>query len=160
MIMKYLFQVLGLFILSILIASCSSSTLKSSLKMKEKPVVIANDSLEYEIIIFDIGFTLYLNSVARPMNYYSQNYFGDAIYELERFIKTYPHNPRMDYAHFLLAMCYYESIVDEKKDLMPLLKAQKKFKFIVKDESGLFEIIRLGVICKIKVSISSTSSAS
>lgn len=72
--MKYLFQLLGLFILSILIASCSSSTLKSSLKMKEKPVVIANDSLEYEIIIFDIGFTLYLNSVARPMNYYSQNY--------------------------------------------------------------------------------------
>ncbi len=42
--------------------------------MKEKPVVIENDSLEYEIIIFDIGFTLYLNSVARPMNYYSQNY--------------------------------------------------------------------------------------
>jgi outer membrane protein assembly factor BamD len=39
----------------------------------------------------------------------------------------------MDYAHFLLAMCYYESIVDEKKDLMPLLKAQKKFKFIVKE---------------------------
>lgn len=72
--MKYLFQLLGLFILSILIASCSSSTLKSSLKMKEKPVVIENDSLEYEIIIFDIGFTLYLNSVARPMNYYSQNY--------------------------------------------------------------------------------------
>lgn len=72
--MKYLFQLLRLFILSILIASCSSSTLKSSLKMKEKPVVIANDSLEYEIIIFDIGFTLYLNSVARPMNYYSQNY--------------------------------------------------------------------------------------
>jgi len=66
-------------------------------------------------------------------SYYSQNYFGDAIYELERFIKTYPYNPRMDYAHFLLAMCYYESIVDEKKDLMPLLKAQKKFKFIVKE---------------------------
>ena len=66
-------------------------------------------------------------------SYYSQNYFGDAIYELERFIKTYPYNSRMDYAHFLLAMCYYESIVDEKKDLMPLLKAQKKFKFIVKE---------------------------
>jgi len=66
-------------------------------------------------------------------SYYSQNYFGDAIYELERFIKTYPYNSRMDYAHFLLAMCYYESIVDEKKDLMPLLKAQKIFKFIVKE---------------------------
>ena len=66
-------------------------------------------------------------------SYYSQSYFSDAIYELERFIKTYPYDPKMDYAHFLLAMCYYESIVDEKKDLMPLLKAQKKFKFIVKE---------------------------
>ena len=44
------------------------------MKQKEKPVVIANDSLEYEIIILDIGFTLYLNTIARPMNYYSQNY--------------------------------------------------------------------------------------
>jgi len=66
-------------------------------------------------------------------SYYSQSYFSDAIYELERFIKTYPYDPKMDYAHFLLAMCYYESIVDEKKDLMPLLKAQKKFEFIVKE---------------------------
>jgi len=66
-------------------------------------------------------------------SYYSQSYFSDAIYELERFIKTYPYDSRMDYAHFLLAMCYYESIVDEKKDLMPLLKAQKKFKFVIKE---------------------------
>jgi outer membrane protein assembly factor BamD len=66
-------------------------------------------------------------------SYYSQDYFGDAIYELERFIKTYPYDSKIDYAHFLLAMCHYESIVDEKKDLRPLLKAQKKFKFIVKE---------------------------
>ena len=65
-------------------------------------------------------------------SYYSQDYFGDAIYELERFIKTYPYDSKIDYAHFLLAMCYYESIIDEKKDLMPLLKAQKKFRFIIK----------------------------
>ena len=52
------------------------------MKQKEKPVVIANDSLEYEIIILDIGFTLYLNTIARPMNYYSKNYLENknAIY--------------------------------------------------------------------------------
>jgi outer membrane protein assembly factor BamD len=66
-------------------------------------------------------------------SYYSQDYFGDAIYELERFIKTYSYDPKIDYAHFLLAMCYYESIVDEKKDLKPLLQAQEKFKFIIKE---------------------------
>ena len=65
--------------------------------------------------------------------YYAQDYYFDAEAELERFIKTYPKSPDLNYAHFLLAMCYYEKIVDEKKDLGPLLKAQKKFKFIVKN---------------------------
>ena len=65
--------------------------------------------------------------------YYTQDYFGDAIFELKRFIKTYPNNPKIDYAHFLLAMCYYESIIDEKKDLRPLVQAQEKFKFVIKE---------------------------
>ena len=66
-------------------------------------------------------------------SYYSQNYYGDAIYELERFIKTYPKDQRLSYAHYLLAICYYEEVVDEKKDLGPLLKAQSEFKFIIKN---------------------------
>lgn len=65
--MRYLFQFLRLFFLSTLIASCSSLSIKN----KEKPVIISNESLEYEIIIIDIGFTLYLNTIAKPMNYYS-----------------------------------------------------------------------------------------
>ena len=64
--------------------------------------------------------------------YYAQDYYFDAERELERFIKTYPKNPNLNYAHFLLAMCYYEKIVDEKKDLGPLLNAQEKFNFIIK----------------------------
>ena len=66
-------------------------------------------------------------------SYYSQNYYGDAIYELERFIKTYPNDQRLSYAHYLLAICYYEEVVDEKKDLGPLVKAQSEFKFIIKN---------------------------
>ncbi len=66
--MKYLFQFLRLCFLSTLIISCSSSNVK---KEKEKPVIISNKSLEYEIIILDIGFTLYLNTIAKPINYYS-----------------------------------------------------------------------------------------
>ena len=65
--------------------------------------------------------------------YYAQDYYFDAERELERFIKTYQKNPDLNYAHFLLAMCYYEKIVDEKKDLGPLLLAQEKFNFIVKN---------------------------
>tara|TARA_B100000686_G_scaffold227874_1_gene235209 strand:- start:490 stop:1326 length:837 start_codon:yes stop_codon:yes gene_type:complete len=63
--------------------------------------------------------------------YYSQDYYFDAISELERFIKKYPQHERLNYAHFLLAICYYEQIVDEKKDLGPLINAQEEFKFVV-----------------------------
>ena len=63
--------------------------------------------------------------------YYAQDYYFDAESELKRFIKTYPRHPDLNYAHFLLAMCYYEKIIDEKKDLGPLLLAQEKFNFIV-----------------------------
>ena len=65
--------------------------------------------------------------------YYSQNYYDRSIEELERFIKKYPKHKNMDYAYFLLAMCYYENIIDEKKDLEPLLLSKKKFEFILKN---------------------------
>ena len=65
--------------------------------------------------------------------YYSQNYYDRSIAELERFIKKYPNHKNMDYAYFLLAMCYYENIIDEKKDLEPLLLSKQKFEFILKN---------------------------
>ena len=69
-------------------------------------------------------------------SYYSQDYYYDAISELERFIQKYPKHERLNYAHFLLAISYYEQIVDEKKDIGPLLSAQKEFKFIIKNYSN------------------------
>ena len=65
--------------------------------------------------------------------WYSQNYYYDAVYELKRFIKTYPNHKNISYAHFLLGMCYYENIIDERKDLEPLIRAKKKFEFIIKE---------------------------
>ena len=65
--------------------------------------------------------------------YYSQDYYYDAEYELERFIKLYPNEDSIPYAHYLLGMVHYERIVDEKKDLGPLVKAEEKFKFIQKN---------------------------
>ena len=65
--------------------------------------------------------------------YYSQNYYDRSIEELERFIKKYPNHKNMDYAYFLLAMCYYENIIDEKKDLEPLLLSKQKFEFILEN---------------------------
>ena len=66
-------------------------------------------------------------------SYYSQSYYGDSIFEVQRFIKTYPLDPNIPYAHFLLAMCYFENIIDEKKDLAPLVKSKKEFQFIIRN---------------------------
>ena len=72
------------------------------------------------------------SSLMAAYSYYSQDYYFDAIIELKRFIKTYPNDKNISYAHFLLGMCFYENIIDEKKDLEPLVKAKDKFNFIVK----------------------------
>mgnify|MGYP006094914695 FL=1 len=65
--------------------------------------------------------------------YYIDGYYPEAIFNLERYIKTYPKDKRLDYAHFLLAMSHYQTIVDEKKDLEPLITAKNKFEFVVKN---------------------------
>ena len=73
-----------------------------------------------------------LAALMSAYSYYSDDYYSDAVYHLERFLKVYPNHKDQDYAHFLLAMCYYENIIDEGRDLGPLLNAKKEFEFIVK----------------------------
>ncbi len=73
--MKHLLSVLAI---AILIVSCGTSNKinkTTSDKNLEEAVVIENDSLEYQIIIFDVGFSTYLNTIAQPQNFYSQSYY-------------------------------------------------------------------------------------
>ena len=63
-------------------------------------------------------------------SFYMQNYYAEALSNLERYLKTYPNDKNLAYAHYLIAMCFYETIEDEKRDTRPLLKAKKKFEFI------------------------------
>ena len=66
-------------------------------------------------------------------SYYIQDYYSDTIAELERFIRVYPLNKNLDYAYYLLAVSYYEQIVDEKKDLQSIIKAKKYFKIVIQN---------------------------
>ncbi len=66
-------------------------------------------------------------------SYYAQDYYADSIAELERFKKVYPKHKNLDYVNYLLAVCYYEQIVDEKKDLESILKAKKFFNYVIKN---------------------------
>ena len=66
-------------------------------------------------------------------SYYIDDYNNKAISELINFFKKYPNNPNISYAHYLLAMAYYNEIVDEKKDLEPLKNSKKQFEYIIKN---------------------------
>ena len=71
------------------------------------------------------------SSLMAAYAYWSQAYYSNSVNELKRFIKLYPKNKKLDYAYYLLAMNYYDSIVDEKKDLAPLVEAKKYFTLII-----------------------------
>ena len=64
--------------------------------------------------------------------YWSDNYYSNSIQELNRFLKIYPKSENLAYAYYLLAMNYYDSIVDEKKDLKPLQESKKYFEILIK----------------------------
>ncbi|MFK5880379.1 MAG: DUF6146 family protein [Flavobacteriaceae bacterium] len=72
--MKNLLYFLAIALMVISCGTASTKNTSDSKKELEEAVVISNDSLEYEIIIYDIGFSTYLNAIAKPMEYYSQNY--------------------------------------------------------------------------------------
>ena len=84
-------------------------------------------------ILFPQGEWAPKSALMAAYSYYTQDYYGDAIAELERFTKVYPLHKNLDYAYYLLAVCYYEQIVDEKKDLQSIIKAKKNFQFIIKN---------------------------
>ena len=72
-------------------------------------------------------------SLMHGYSHYSRNAYSDSIFSLERHIHNYPADQNIPYAHYLIAICYYEQILDEKKDLKPLLKAREKFQFILQN---------------------------
>ncbi len=63
--------------------------------------------------------------------FFSQGYYGNAINDLERFLVKYKNHPQTDYAFYLLALCHYDQIIDEKKDLNQILKAKKYFEIVI-----------------------------
>ncbi len=72
------------------------------------------------------------SSLMAAYSYYIQDYYGDAIAELERFIKVYPLHENLDYAYYLLGISYFEQIVDEKKDVGAISNAKETFEIILK----------------------------
>ncbi len=140
------------FIIICTLVSCSKEVKKESL-IKEK-------SLDFQVLeVYEEGIksleagdiffaakkfneaeTLFPQSEWAPKSalmaaysYYTQDYYGDAIAELERFLRVYPKHKNKDYAYYLLGISYYEQIVDETKDLQSMMQAKSYFDIILKD---------------------------
>ena len=73
------------------------------------------------------------SSLMASYAYYIEGNYSEALYNLERFLKTYPKDPRIDYVHYLIGLSYYENIEGEKRDIKPLIEAKNKFKFVIQN---------------------------
>ena len=71
------------------------------------------------------------SAIMSSFSLYGINFYNEAEENLKRFLKIYPSDKHVLYANYLLAIIYYEQIDDEKKDLQPLLKADKQIKFFL-----------------------------
>ena len=141
---------LFLFFFIILLISCSKDVAKESI-IKEKSLdlqmaeaynegisALKGGDVLFAAKKFNEAEILYPQSIWAPRSalmaaysYYIQDYHGDAVAELERFIRIYTNHENIDCAYFLLATSYYEQIVDEKKDLQSLTKAKENFLIVI-----------------------------
>ena len=105
----------------------------------------ALDNNDYMLAVKKFGEAeiLYPQSIWAPRSalmtaysYYIYGRYFDTIFELERFLKTYPEHNRQNYAYYLLGLAYYEQIVDEKKDLEPIINSKKYFQIIINEYPG------------------------
>jgi outer membrane protein assembly factor BamD len=71
------------------------------------------------------------SAIMSSFSLYGINFYSEALDNLERYIKTYPADKNIIYAHYLIAVIYFEQISDEKKDLKPLIKADKQIDFFL-----------------------------
>ena len=72
-------------------------------------------------------------AIMAAYSYYTQDYYGDTIAELRRFLRVYPNYKNLNYVYYLLGISYYEQIVDEKKDLESISQAKKYFEIVITD---------------------------
>ena len=140
------------FFIIVLFISCSKEKIKESTIEEKSLELQVQETYKEGMEALDSGDVLYAakkfneaeilfpqansapqSALMAAYSYYTQDYYGDAIAELQRFLKVYPTSKDLGYVYYLLAICYYEQIVDEKKDLQSIINAKKNFNIILKN---------------------------
>ena len=111
----------------------SDSYREGYLELKRGDALLAAKKFNEAELLFPQSPWAAKSAIMAAYAYYSQSYYNDAIFELERYLTTYPNHKDKVYAHFLLGLSFYEQIVDEKKDLKSILNSKKEFEFIIKE---------------------------
>jgi len=145
---------LSLILLNLLLA-CSKDEVKKSVIIEKSLDLQVKEVYEEGLTSLEEGDVLYAakkfneaellfpqsewapkSALMAAYSYYAQDYYADSIAELNRFIRVYSKHNDLDYAYYLLAISYYEQIVDEKKDLQSIINAKKTFDYIVTNFSN------------------------
>ena len=101
--------------------------------LEDGDVLFAAKKFNEAEILFPQGKWAPKSALMAAYSYYTQDYYGDATAELLRFKRVYPKHKNLDYANYLLAICYYEQIVDEKKDTFSILKSKGYFQYLIQN---------------------------
>ena len=99
--------------------------------LDEGDILFAVKKFNEAEILFPQSIWASRSALMAAYSYYSYAYYGDAINEAERYLKRYPKDKNLAYAHYIIGLCYYENIQDEKRNLKPLIEAKKKFQFML-----------------------------
>ncbi len=107
---------------------------KEGLKaFEDNAFFLANKKFSEAELNFDNPDLAAKSAIMSSFALYGINFYEEAEENLSRYLKTYPADKHVIYAHYLLAIIYFEQISDEKKDLEPLLKADSKIDFFLKN---------------------------
>ena len=101
--------------------------------LKDNDVLFAAKKFNEAEMLFPQSDWAPKSALMAAYSYYVQDYYGDAIAELKRFIKIYPNHKNIDYANYLLAISFYEQIIDETKDINSINQAKKYLTKVVND---------------------------
>ena len=148
--MKFINNFILIFLL-LIFTSCSKETLKKSViketnldaqvleaykegleSLNAGDVLFAAKKFNEAEILFPQSTWAPKSALMAAYSYYTQDYYQDSIAELERFLRVYPSHKNLDYVYYLLGICYYEQIVDEKKDTQSILLAKENFSQVLK----------------------------
>ncbi len=143
---KLFFNKLFIILLSMMIFSCSGNKNKEipyeerTLNIIYKSALEKLNSENYEEAIYEFDeverqhpYSVWARKSILMSSYasYKNRDFIKAEINLKRYISLYPASELAPYAQYLLGMCYFDQIIDDKRDHTAVMNAHQTFKLIL-----------------------------